>query len=315
MESPREQHLHWQEEFEKKQYDETINKPNLTPEELWTLTEKNFHEWRKKHDYPKLLKSFNEKVPSFVQWKNEFEITDEQIMECSVTEFISPKKLSRDNFQYLLEQTFDGKNRLIVCYTDLTGEKSNFPEHEESYVLIKKFISYYDWCKQKKIVSGLFHIKTRQAPGFHLEKVWLDTGYELLKMGGISAPVNGFGILLRGKHLEFVNACGLKFEGKIYFGEEGNLSFSYSAIDHLTCDKLDMSLIEFEYSSISNFCGYLNLLRVISSKDIRSNPKVLIIPFEESLSRFVEIRYQRFLNSLRANGATSRLVGLSSQNF
>ncbi len=252
MESPRVKYLRWKTEFEKTQFDETINNPNLSPEELWTLTEKNFNAWRKKHDYPKLLKSFNDKFPTFMDWKNEFEITDEQIMECSITNFISPKKLSKDNFLYLLERTFEEKKRLIVSYYDLIETKSRFHGYKESFVLLKKFVSYYDWCKQKGIKSNLFNIKSRQAPGHQLEKVWLDTGYELLKMGGISAPVNGFGILLRGKHLEFVNLCGLNLEGKINFGEEGNLSFSYCAIDKLFCNKLDMPLLDFEYSTITD---------------------------------------------------------------
>lgn len=184
MESPRELYLRMKVESDKKQFDETINNPNLSSEELWTLTGDNFHEWRKKHDYPKLLKSFNDKIPSFVQWKQKFGITDEQIMECSVTDFVSPKKLSKDKTLYLLEQTFDGKKRLLVCYVDLTGTTSSIPEHTESYKLLKKFISYSDWCTENKTTSKLFNITSRQAPGYDSERVWLETGYELLKMGG-----------------------------------------------------------------------------------------------------------------------------------
>lgn len=252
MESPRELYLRLKEESDKKQFDETINNPNLSSAELWTLTGDNFNEWRKKHDYPKLLKSFNDKIPSFVQWKEKYGITDEQIIECSVTDFVSPKKLSKDKSLYLLEQTFDGKKRLLVCYADLTGTTSSIPEHTESYKLLKKFISYSDWCTENKTTSNLFNITRRQASGYDSERVWLETGYELLKMGGITAPVNGFGLLIRGKHLEFVNMCGLKLEGRIYFGEEGNLSFSYCAIDNLFCEKLEMPSVDFEYSSIKD---------------------------------------------------------------
>jgi len=252
MENPREQFLRTKKENELKQLEEIINNPNLSSEKLWTLTENNFHQWRKKFDYPKLLNSLNAKFPSFVQWKQEFGINDEMIMECSVTDFVSYKKLSKDKSLYLLEQTFDDKQRLIVSYSDLTGSKPLFPEHNETYKLIKKFISYSDWCKINNISSNIFNITSRQAPGYDIEKVWLDSGYELLKMGGISAPVNGFGILLRGKHLEFVNLCGLKLEGKIFYGEEGNLSLSYCAVDNLNCNGLEMPILDLEYCSVTN---------------------------------------------------------------
>jgi hypothetical protein len=259
METSHEQFLRIQKEIEEKQYNEIITKPNLTPIELWTLTEKNFHEWRKKYDYPILLKSLNEKYSNFATWKSEFNISDEMIIECSLSDFIGPKKLSKQKYLYLLEQTFDGKKRLLVAYSDLTGIKPAFPDHTESYILICRFLSFSDWCKLKKIKDNLFDIKTRQAPGYDSEKVWIDSGYELLKMGGISAPKNAFGVLLRGKHLEFVNLCGLSLEGSISFGEEGNLSLSYCAGDNILCKNLEIALIDFEYSSLTN-------LQIVDSK-------------------------------------------------
>jgi len=253
MRNLREDYLKEKLENEKKQLEEVINNPNLTAEELWLLTEDNFIKWRKKHDYPKLIKSFNNSLPSFIQWKNEYEITDEIIIECGITECVRPKRLSKnDKFFYLLEQTFDEKKRLLVSYADLEKVAKPNPEHNESFKLIIKFLSYSDWCESKKIKSDVFNIGTRQAPESDIEKVWLTSGYELLKMGGIKPPVNVFGILLRGKHLEFVNLCGLKLEGTIHFGEEGNLSLSYCAVDNLICINLDMSLMKFESCSMEN---------------------------------------------------------------
>lgn len=248
----REMLLKRREEEEIKQFDEIINKPNLTPDELWLLTDKNFKAWRIKHDYPKLLKCINEKFPAFIQWKSEYEITDEMIMECGLSSFIRHKKLSKDKYFYLLEQTFDGNKRLLVSYADLTKSTTLFHDHEESYILQKKFLPYYDWCKKNKILSDLFNISTREAPGYYLEKVILDSGYELLKMGGISPPINGFGILMRGKHLEFVNLCGLKLEGEIHYGELGTPSFAFCAVDNLICDNLNMSLLKFENCSVED---------------------------------------------------------------
>src|SRR5579872_2841751 len=251
METPREEYLRIKKEEEEKQYAEVMEKSQLTPAELWALTGRNFQAWRRKHDYPKLLGSFDEKIPSFIRWKSEYDITNEEIMECSISDFVGYKKLEKEKTLYLLEQTFDGEKCLMVCYADLSKEEVTFPTHGESYRLIKTFISYSDWCNSRKIKDGLFNVKQRQSPGHPLEKVWLDTGYELLKMGGIKPPMWG-SILMRGKHLEFVNLSGLIIEGEINFGEEGNLSISYSTFDNVVCRKLEMPNLSIEYSSITD---------------------------------------------------------------
>lgn len=252
MNDARDQYLKNKKEREKQQYDEIINKPTLSPEELWLLTEKNFNEWRRKYDYPKLLNSFNNKLPQFVEWKKQYGLTDDMIMSDKISEFIGFKKLSKEKTMYFLEQTFDGDVRFLVAYANLAAQPVMFPEQGEAYKLIKEFVTYSDWCKEKKLEPGIFNITQRQAPRFQKEKVWLETGHELLKMGGIAPPVNDFGILLRGKHLEFVNLCGLKLEGEIHYGEEGNLDITYSAFDNVECTDLKMGHIDFVYCSINN---------------------------------------------------------------
>lgn len=253
MQNLREKYLAEKIEAEKKQLEEVINNSDLTAEELWLLTGDNFKKWRQKHDYPQLIKSFNNTYPSFIEWKNEYKITDEVIIECGITEFLRPKRLpKKDKFFYLLKQTFDGIERLVVSYANLEKIAIPIPEHIESFNLITKFLSYSDWCELKNIKCNIFNIGTRQAPNSDIEKVWLESGYELLKMGGMYAPINLFGILLRGKHLDFVNLCALKLEGSIRFGEEGNLFLSYCVVDNLNCKNLDMPLMKFENCSIKN---------------------------------------------------------------
>lgn len=61
-------------------------------------------------------------------------------------------------------------------------------------------------------------------------------------MGGLCPLVNGVGIMLRGKKLEFVNASGLELHGTIYFGSMGNLEFDHCELTiwfamNLTCHR------------------------------------------------------------------------------
>jgi len=227
---------------------------NLSPEvaDLWALPEREFFEWRRKYDYPKLIESFNQHKPNFVKWKKEYNLSDEEIISFELSSFLSKKSLKKDTSLYLLEQTFEGKIRNIVAHADLSKEPVMFPDKGESYKLLKKFVSYIDWCNKKKIDFDLFNIQRRQAPNHPMEKVWLDTGYELLKMGGIKAPVNGFGVLFRGKHLEFCNLCGLELDGEIYFGEEGNLEISFCALDNLKCTNLNFPGMWVRYSTLED---------------------------------------------------------------
>lgn len=229
-----------------------VNNPKPSIEDLWILPEEKFDEWRRKYDYPKLIDSFNSKKPSFIKWKSEFNITDEELISNEISPFLQNKGISGDKTLYLLEQTFDSKKKLIVAHVDLSQKKVMFPEKGEAYILLKKFNSYADWCDKNNIEFDLFNINQRQAPGHKLERVWLDTGYELLKMGGLNPPVNGFGVLLRGKRLEFVNLCGLKLEGTIYYGTLGNLECYFCTVDNLFCNNLNLPYLSLWYCSLEN---------------------------------------------------------------
>lgn len=240
-------------------------KPEIS--DLWSLEEEYFIEWRKNHDFPKLLKHFDDNLLLFKEWKSDTKLTDDLILSCGeLTPFLEHKKLSKKKKLYLIEQTFDGEKRNMVSYTPLTGVKNSFGT-EESYKPILEFYSYLDWLKKRQKSATILGIKSRNAPGSDIERVFIHANlysssgehFELLKMGGIDVPTNAFNVLLRGKRLEFVNLCGLRLNGEIYFGEEGNLSCSYCACDNMVAKNLDMSNLDFEHCSIKN-------VKVIDSK-------------------------------------------------
>ncbi len=72
-------------------------------------------------------------------------------------------------------------------------------------------------------------------------------------MGGIDIPLNGLGLLFRGKKMEFVNLCGLRLNGEIHFGDLGNLSCSFSACDNWEASNFSMPMLSFEHCTVSNF--------------------------------------------------------------
>lgn len=234
-------------------------KPDIL--DLWALPEDYFIAWRKLHDFPRLLKHFDSNLLLFKEWKNDNKLTDEIILKTNeLTPFFEHKKLSKKKKLYFIKQNVDDNERYFVGYEKENGIKERFGK-KYKFETILTFLSYKDWLKQRNKNQKILNINSRTAPEHKYERVFIfkdiydsnSDEFELLKMGGIEAPVNGFGVLLRGKRLEFVNLCGLKLSNRILFGEEGNLSMSYCACDNMFAENLDMSLLEFVHCSIDNF--------------------------------------------------------------
>lgn len=256
----RKEWLERKEESDIQLFEKIKNDPRPSITDLWELSEKRFIEWRKIHDFPKLLEHFDKTLLLFQEWKLEFNLTNQIIIDNGeITPFLEHKKLSKKNKSlFLLKQSWNGNERTIVSYGKIEGESTELGT-KFHYENLLEFISYKDWLKSKKKNEEILNINSRQAPNSDSERVWIHadvyankSDFELLKMGGIVAPVNGFGILLRGKRIEFANLCGLKFIGKINFGEEGNLSCSYCACDNWILDDFDMPLLRLEHCSVKN---------------------------------------------------------------
>lgn len=229
--------------------------------DLWALSEARFIEWRKRHDFPKLLAHFDKTLVMFEDWKADNKLTNAVIIATGeITPFLEHKKLAmKDKTLYLTKQLSDNAERTFVAYKKMDGADRYFPD-KFTYQFLNAFTPYLDWLKKKKKHQQILYINSRRAPKHEMERVWIhadvyaqETDFELLKMGGIQLPVNGFGILYRGKKLEFANLCGLKLNGSVNFGEEGNLSCSYCACDNWHAEDFNMPLLELEHCSVTNF--------------------------------------------------------------
>lgn len=235
------------------------SKPDIL--DLWSLSEERFIEWRKLHDFPVLLNHFDNTLLLFKEWKTAFNLTNQIIIETGyLTPFLEAKKLAKKDKQlYLIKQTYDSQERTLVAHEKIEGERIHFGE-TYSFKFLQQFVSYTDWLKSKGKSQHILYMNSRHSPNSDKERVFIHadiykpkSDFELLKMGGIVAPTNAFGHLFRGKRMEFVNLCGLKFTGEIYFGEEGNLSCSYCACDNWVGIDFNMPSVHFEHCSVTNF--------------------------------------------------------------
>lgn len=256
----REQMLKDQEQADLELFEKIKNNSKPAIHDLWSLSEERFIEWRKLNDFPILLNHFDKVLTLFKEWKVANKLTNEVIIaNGEITPFIENKKLSKDKTLYLTKQTGDGKSRTFVGYGKIEGEKSDFGK-TFNYEIIQSFTSYLDWLKTKGKTQQILYINSRHAPESEHERVFIHadvyapkSDFELLKMGGVDIPINGFGLLYRGKKMEFVNLCGLKLKGEIHFGELGNLSCSYCACDNWEASDFSMPMLNFEHCTVHNF--------------------------------------------------------------
>ncbi len=268
-------------------------KGNSNPDiiDLWMLDEEHFIKWRQLHDFPKLLSHFDSNLLLFKEWKNDQKLSNEIIINSGeLSPFLERKKWSKKRKLYLTKQTCNGNIKTIVSYKKLNG-KEKYLGQDFEFEPILEFYSYLDWLHRRQKTENILNINSRTAPGFDSERVSIHSDvysssreFELLKMGGIDIPVNGFDILMRGKRLEFVNLCGLNLEGRISFGEEGNLSCSYCACDNMKAKNLDMALLKFDHCSINNLTIENSKIQQWQFYDCRINGD-----FTNSQFRYVDI--------------------------
>lgn len=257
----REKWLKDREQSDLELFEKIKNNPKPDIYDLWALSEDRFIEWRRLNDFPILLNHFDNTLLLFKEWKADNKLTNEIIIRNGeITPFLEHKKLSKkDRNLYLTKQIWDGNERTFVAYKKTEGDRQEENSITYKFELLQTFVPYLAWLKARGKYQEILYINSRSAPKHELERVWIHanayakTDFELLKLGGISAPVNGFGVLFRGKKIEFANLCGLKFKGNISFGEEGNLSCSYCACDNWEAKDFNMPLLKLEHCSVKNF--------------------------------------------------------------
>lgn len=228
---------------------EIINTPELTAEDLWLLPQYVFDEWRKKHDYPRILDNFKRRLKRFEEWMKLYSLTDDILMDGYISNFIGQKYLEekKDVKFHLIKVTYQGKTKYQVWYS---YDKSTLHNEEEiTYEYVSEFISYFDWCEIHKIENLEINIE-RVNQASNQEEVYYNFDLRLLKMGGIEPPKNGLGQILRPKKMEFVNASGLKLTDEIR--NSRSIEFIFSTVDNLVCSHLKVVFLTFDNSSVRN---------------------------------------------------------------
>lgn len=229
-----------------------IDKPDLTITDFWLLPQFPFDEWRKKHDYPRILENFKRRLINFEVWMKEYNLTDDILTDGYISSFIKHKYIDnkKDNKLHLIKVTYKGKAKHQVWDNYNLIADNEEGEEKVHYEYIKEFISYSDWCELNKIENNISDKFDRTEQNSIYEQVYLNFDLRLLKMGGIEVPVNGLGGLLRAKKIEFVNVSGLELSDVIK--NNTSLEFIYCTVDNLKCNQLKINFLTFNNCSVRN---------------------------------------------------------------
>ena len=238
--------------------------PRPTIEELWSLSRDKFIEWRRIHDFPKLLVHFDNTFRLFKEWKAEYNITNEDIIRCGkISPFLENKfeiekgkKVNKKKELFLVKRIWNNDKEIIEVSYNFNEGKTIFLNNEIETQLILKFVSYLDWLmligeKPQRIINP-----TRIAsPNTTSERVFIDAtheyqGYELLKMGGLEIPINGLEISDRSKDLEFINLSRINLTKKNYL----QIKCSYSICNNWFIKNTEKTFLDFFHCSIDQLC-------------------------------------------------------------
>lgn len=244
---------------DEKELEDILKKTTLTPEEIWAIKPTTFYAWRVKHDLPRILAHFSEKLNRFNKWKEQYEITDGLLMRHGISNCVNLKDIKeKDKQKYIFYKQGDNPGRDFLSDMDLSNKISTMWGEQETFVLKKKFVSYLDWCEQNKIKAfgnrgnhEVFRYTSASNIRSTAIKVSILDGLELLKIGGVTIQPNAVG-LINPKYFEFVNASYLTLQGHI--NSAGLvLRFENSIVDDLKCENLEYPLVEFSNCSLINF--------------------------------------------------------------
>lgn len=200
-----------------------INADGRSPKEFWAMDAQQFNKWRKDNDYPRILDYFKNYLRGFSTWLSEFRITEGDLIEFGITNFLVMEELTfftrtkADMKSLLKVRDSEGKETsFISMQKNIIGDKYKSVTGSECEVIeCKSFRPYLLWAKDKHIqihpqandgrikVTLIDHAITPDSKTFVFGEL------ELLKLGGLNSLYSS---ALIERQLDFVNLDFIQFE-------------------------------------------------------------------------------------------------------
>ncbi len=174
-----------------------VHAPKVDARHLWQMNEKDFNDWRKEHDYPRIVSFLKRKLPEFEIWMDDQKVSDDLLIKHSPSTFL--KEQSCIYLYNVLDN--DKKEKDIISELKYAVNETFF--HQDSVKQKKDIIPYPVWYSRKTKNHFLeLSVNMRQGRNhFFLYEL------ELLDLGNCHLA-NMF--IVGNRHLDFVNISNLR---------------------------------------------------------------------------------------------------------
>lgn len=212
--------------------------PKITASELWNKTPDEFNLWRKKYDYPRIIKYLKNDLTNFTKWMEEEKITDNDFLDFGISIFIKPKQI------IMIYKLKDKAENIIFEIREPKHTVGEIIFHDKTVLSRKDIVPYFTWAKKDKEciadrVEMLFFINSRTG-----RQIYINSNLELLDIGNIELPKN---FQLSGRNLEFLNLDDLTLN-KCW--NNSHLKLWYSSAINLTVNG-DLAFVDIYKTSLT----------------------------------------------------------------
>lgn len=183
------------------------------------MSPEKFNEWRREHDYPRILVFFKQRFAQFQEWQTSQDLSDAELFEFGLGRFIRPES---QLFIYRLKKGISPQAMLIAIDFNL--------QHRPDIEFKKRIVPYLTWAKNKGLkvhpeardgklgITGWYG----RTGASHSSAAFM-RDLELLYAGGLT--LNGANGRLGGRLLDFLNLDGLTFTGNLLSGQQLHLYY------------------------------------------------------------------------------------------
>ena len=172
-----------------------IQAPKVDRRKLWSLSAEKFNEWRRLHDFPRIIAALKKELAAFEVWALDQGISDDLLLEFGIVDFLRPEQCI---FLYEFQTENNAIEREIRKEEYAVGQVIF---HKKTVKEKKRIIPFFKWVESNKseatITEAELKIKFRAG-----RKSYIFNNLELLDLGDISLGPN---FQLGNRFLDFLN--------------------------------------------------------------------------------------------------------------
>jgi len=174
--------------------------PKVSAAELWQMNGEDFNNWRRQHDFPRIISFFKEKLPKFNDWMESQNISDGMLIKHFPSSFIKERK---EIYLYNISNDNQIEDEILLTDNYKVGQTIF---HKKLIKKKTKIIPYPNWFYIDNSPVKLLNMHIGSSEG---RSHYFMNELELLDLGNYNLEKNYF---FDSKNLDFVNLDNLNID-------------------------------------------------------------------------------------------------------